>query len=84
MAKIELGDEIRHIHSGFKGYASCISDYLSGCRRIHITPKVKKDGTLGESMAFDEPEIEVTKKKKVARKTNTGGWQSPVKHFLKG
>lgn len=84
MSKINLGDEVRHIYTGFKGTATSITTYLSGCDRITITPKVKKDGTLGDSMSFDEPEIEIIKKKKVIRKsTNTGGWQPETKHYLK-
>lgn len=81
--KIELGDEVKHIHTGFKGIATQYTEYISGCRRITITPKVKKDGTLGDSMAFDEPEIEIIKSKKVVRKNDTGGWQPTVRHYLK-
>ena len=81
--KIELGDEVKHRYTGFKGTATAYTDYISGCRRITITPKVKKDGTLGDSMAFDEPEIDITKKKRVKRQNETGGFQPSVRHYLK-
>ena len=81
---IELGDVVKHKYSGVVGTAVCRSTYLSGCDRITIQPKVKKDGSLGDSYSFDEPEIEVVKKLKVKKpKGKTGGWQPSVKHYLK-
>jgi len=81
--QIELGDEVKHILTGFKGVATAHTDYYSGCRRIHITPKVNKDGKLEDTMTFDEPEVEVTKKKKVKRKPDTGGLEAGNKTLLK-
>lgn len=81
--KIELGDEVKHIHTGFKGVATSRTQYLSGCNRITISPKVGKDGKLGDSCSFDEPEIEIIKKRNVERNTETGGWQPEVKHHIK-
>lgn len=81
--KIEHGDEVKHIHTGFKGVATSRTLYLSGCDRITVTPKVNKEGELKESMMFDEPELSVTKKKKVARNTKTGGDRPFSKHYLK-
>lgn len=82
--KLELGDEVRHIHTGFKGVATSRATYLSGCDRVTISPKVGKDGKLGDACSFDEPEIEVLKAKKVKRRSvNTGGWQPKVSHYLK-
>lgn len=81
---VELGDEVRHKYSGVKGTAVCRSSYLSGCDRITIQPKAKKDGSLGDSYSFDEPEIEVVRKVKVDKpKGKTGGWQPEAKHYLK-
>ena len=83
--KIQLGDIVRHKYSGVKGTAVMRATYLSGCDRISIQPKFKKDGSLGDSYAFDEPEIEVVSRKKVKLpKGKTGGWQPEVKHYLKG
>lgn len=84
--KIELGDEVKHIYSGFKGIASTKTTYLSGCDRITIMPKVGKDGKFGESVSFDEPECEVIKKGKVPKielGEKTGGFQPEARHCLK-
>ncbi len=84
--KIQLGDEVKHIYTGFKGIATARTTYLSGCDRIIITPKVKKDGTLSEAMNFDEPEIKLIKRgnpPKIKNGEKTGGWQPKVRHYLK-
>jgi hypothetical protein len=81
--QINLGDEVRHKYTGFVGTATAATEYLSGCRRIAITPKVGKDGKLGDTCSFDEPEIEVTKKMRVERVTSTGGFKPEAKHYLK-
>jgi hypothetical protein len=84
MDKINLGDEVKHKYSGVKGIAVSRTTYLSGCDRISIQPKVKKDGSLGDAYSFDEPEIEIIKAKKVRKpQGKTGGWQPTVKHYLK-
>ena len=83
MKKIELGDEVQHIHTSFKGVATSRTHYLSGCDRITITPKVGKDGKLSDSCSFDEPEVKVLKSRKIKSKNDTGGWQPQVRHYLK-
>ena len=85
MVKIKLGDEVKHIYSGVKGIAVTRLSYLSGCDRITIQPKVQKDGSLGDSYSFDEPEIELVKAKKVKKNTKkTGGYKPTENHYLKG
>ena len=82
--KIQLGDEIIHKITGTKGIATAKTSYISGCDRIAITQKIKKDGTLPDSLTFDEPELEVVKKKKAKRNRNDiGGWKPEAKHYLK-
>lgn len=71
-----LGDEVKDMVSGFTGIAVCRHTYLQGCDRISVQRSVGKDGSLKESMAFDEPQLVVLKAQKVERKasaTNTGG-----------
>ncbi len=71
---IELGDQVVDSVSGFKGIVVAITKYLNGCNRVHIQPKVKKDGTLPEGQSFDEPQIKLIKPKKVKRTSkDTGG-----------
>jgi hypothetical protein len=71
MAKktIKLGQEVQDIVSGFKGTVYGKSDFLYGCTRIAIQPKVKEDGTFQGAQWFDEPQVEVISKKK----EKTGG-----------
>lgn len=83
MKKIELGDEVIHKHTGFKGVAVSRTTYLSGCDRITIQPKVRKDGSFLDSLSFDEPEIKITKSKNIKITTEkTGGWQPSSRHYL--
>jgi hypothetical protein len=73
---INLGDEVEDTVSGFKGIAISRHIYLQGCDRIGIQPPMKKDGTLPDAISFDEPQLKVTKPKKVERKAaqkNPGG-----------
>lgn len=78
MSKIQLGDEVKHPITGVKGIVVSITEYVSGCKRMSVQQKVKKDGTLPDGLSFDEPELEVTKAKKLKRKTKTGGWKPNV------
>lgn len=77
--KINLGDEVVDTISGFKGVAIGRTEWLHGCTRINVQPKVKKDGTMIEGASFDEPQLKVTKKKKVKRETETGGFDMEIK-----
>ncbi len=84
MSAINLGDEVKHIHTGFKGIVTSRSTYLSGCDRLTIQPKMIKEGELKDALAFDEPEIELIKKKKVKKNNKKiGGFKPEVKHYLK-
>ena len=84
MNKIELGDEVIHKITGVKGIATSRTSYISGCDRFTITQKVQKDGKLPDALSFDEPELEVVKKKPVKNgNKNTGGFKPEVKHYLK-
>ena len=69
-----LGDEVVDIVSGFKGIIFGKTDFLNGCTRVGVQPKVGKDGKLPESQWFDEPQCRVIKKSSVNRgPQNTGG-----------
>lgn len=48
--------------TGFTWIVTAHIKYLTGCDRYQITPPAKKDGTVPDSMAFDENSIEVTGK----------------------
>lgn len=80
---VKLGDEVIDTVSGFKGIVISSTEYLQGCNRMAIQPKVNKDGTLNEPCHFDEPQLKVTKKAKVKQGDKEKGGiayaQSPQK-----
>lgn len=76
---VNLGDEVTDPITGFKGTAVAITLWMYGCRRVVIQPKgVDKEGKVFADMAFDEPQLKVTKRANVPAKvqklrTATGG-----------
>ncbi len=80
--KIELGDEVKCTVTGFRGIAIGRSEFLQGCARVGVQPKVGSDGKHPESHWIDEPQLEVIKKQKVKRgNKNTGGPLSSIPTF---
>lgn len=76
MFKIELGDKVKDTVTGFTGIAVAKVTYLQGCDRYAVQAPVKKNEKPQEWQYFDEPQLEVIKKKIVKQgKKDTGGWQ---------
>jgi hypothetical protein len=71
--KIELGDEVKDLVTGFKGIAVSITRYISGCDRIGVKPPYKlKEAKQPEELWFDSNQLIVVKKEKVKlENTNT-------------
>lgn len=61
MARINLGDEVKDGVSRFRGIAVGRYEYLNGCTRIGVQPRVGKDGKHPESCTFDEPQLTLIK-----------------------
>jgi hypothetical protein len=61
MGKINLGDEVKDTISGFTGVAVARTEWITGCPRVVVQPKVKKDGILPDNNTFDETTLVVTK-----------------------
>jgi len=80
MENIKLGDEVIDIASGFKGVAIGRTQWLYGCGRITIQPKVGKDGKLPDDKTFDELGIKIIKtiKEVKEKKVKTGGFELNV------
>lgn len=57
--QIKLGQEVKDRITGFHGIAVVTMEFLNGCRRIEVQPKVNKDGIMPEEKTFDEPDLEV-------------------------
>jgi len=60
---IQLGDEVRDPVSGHKGIAIAITSYMNGCDRVCVSGKLK--GEKIPEFHFDEPQLEVIKRKKI-------------------
>lgn len=73
--KVNLGDEVLDTTSGFKGLAVGRAEFLAGCVRVLIQPKVGKDGKMTEGVWIDEGLCKVTKPvaKPKEEKVPTGG-----------
>ena len=76
---VELGDKAKDTVSGFTGIVVGIHDWLNGCTRVTLQPKVDKEGALLESQCFDEPQLKVIKKKTVPKGSRDTGGPAPYK-----
>ena len=79
---VKLGDEVKDKVSGFKGVVVSEHNYLNGCQRLSVQPKVTKEGKLPNSQTFDEPQLELIKKKKIAQGSRFAG--GPTKFMDEG
>lgn len=60
--RINLGDEVIDKVTGFKGIAVARTQWLTGCDRITVQPKLGKDGKPIDPHSFDEGQLEVVKR----------------------
>jgi len=65
MSKSYIGFKVKDKVSGFKGIVVSEHNYIEGCTRCTVQPKIKKDGTLPNSATFDFPQLIVVKKNAV-------------------
>ena len=63
--KFELGDELKDIVSGFRGFVETRIQCLNKCKRYTIQPKVTKDGTLPDACDIDEQQLIRISKSKI-------------------
>jgi len=57
-SKIKLGNEVRDTVTNFEGIAVSRTEYLTGCDRIELQPKIDEKGELKESVSFDVGTLE--------------------------
>ena len=79
MKTVNLGDEVIDTVSDFTGIAVASHEYLHGCTRISVQPKIDKDGKHPDSRTFDEPQLKVLTAKKVSVGDRTTGGPSKYK-----
>lgn len=63
--KIELGDKVKDLTTGFEGVATSRSEFLTGCTRVGVQPPVDKDGKVPDAHWFDEPMLTIVEKEAV-------------------
>jgi hypothetical protein len=54
---ITLGEKVTDRITGFTGVATARAEYLNGCVRIQIEPRVQEDGKLPEAQWIDEQRL---------------------------
>lgn len=71
---IKLGQEVKDKVTGFTGVAIGRTEWINGCARVIVQPKVDKDGKVPDCLNIDEPQLEVTGEGAYKKEeTNTGG-----------
>ena len=63
--RIPLGTVVRDKVTGLVGIAENKADFLYGCTRYCVQPRVDKDGTVPENQMIDEPQLEIVEGEKV-------------------
>jgi hypothetical protein len=58
MFKFKQGETLRDKVTGFTGIVVGRTDYISGCNRYSLQPKVGDDGKLPDMIIIDEPALE--------------------------
>lgn len=56
---VQLGQEYRDKITGFKGVATGLCTYLSGCNQALLAPKCGEDGSAKDSQWYDVQRLEV-------------------------
>jgi len=75
MNDIKLGDYAKDTVTELTGTVVAVTEWLHGCKRYTLQPKMDKTGKVPESMSFDSPQVVLVKAKSVNRKTKTGGFK---------
>ena len=77
--KLNNGDKVESLTTGFKGMITARADHLHGCNRYMVQP-MGKDGKLPDSYWLDEDDLNVVAKKVLPRANNSrGGFPSMSK-----
>ncbi len=56
---MKLGDVVRDKISGFSGVATCRLDYLNGCVRWQVSPRILHEAKLVDAQYFDDEQLEI-------------------------
>jgi hypothetical protein len=78
---MNLGDVVRDKISGFSGVATGRLEYLNGCVRWAISPRILHEAKPVESQYFDEEQVEVVPDEKgvgFVRRETGGDRPAPI------
>lgn len=56
---MKLGDVVRDKISGFSGVATCRLDYLNGCVRWAVSPRILHEAKPVDAQYFDDEQLEI-------------------------
>lgn len=61
VSRVDLGDKVQDLVSGFVGVAAAIHKYLEGCERVSVQPMVadSEPGKLPDALTFDIGQLKV-------------------------
>ena len=61
--KIQLGDKVKCIYTGFTGIAVARTEYINGCIQFSVCPKWDGKSLMIEETQFDESSLKIISKK---------------------
>lgn len=77
---VQLGDRAKDQVTGFEGICVARTEWLNGCVRVTLqSEKLDKDGKPQDGQTFDEPQLVITKSRKVVvQDTRSSGGPAPT------
>ena len=76
---IQLGDKAKDLVTGYEGICIARTEWLNGCMRIVLqSDKLDKEGKPQEGQTFDEPQLVVTKARRVSCGPRDTGGPKPM------
>lgn len=75
--EIKLGNEYKDVISGFTGIAIARTEWINGCVRVTLSPKLDKDGKFQDSVCLDVEQLEATGNAITITPKEVGGDRTP-------
>ncbi len=60
--KIELGDKVKCIYTGYYGIATAKTEFINGCIQYVVAAKVDKENKCPEEVSIDQDSLRVIQK----------------------
>ncbi len=75
--KLQMGQEVVDLISGFKGIVTGFAQYVTGCTQALVQPKMR-GGSFIEGRWIDLDRLKVTKAKRLTLALSTNGPDKPA------